>query len=134
MPSKRPTNKLTPDVVEPIFGLRPIGLRRDVNAYTLTESEVNSLGAAGVRLTVYLWLAGIGLSFAASAVLTGATVAKPWSGQQWALFYYSPRFSFALGIAFAVLSAGEILGRWSEVRRIKREHRIPAEVRAIPPE
>lgn len=130
---KRPTNKLI-DVAEPNIGLNPIILRRDVNAYTLTESEFNSLGAASIRLTIYLWLAGIGFSFGASAVLTGATVPLPWSAQQWALFYYAPRLSVVVGIGFAVLSGIEIFGRWSEVRRIKREHRIPAEVRAIPPE
>jgi hypothetical protein len=131
--AKRPTNKLV-DLAEPNVGLNPISLRRDVNAYTLTESEFNSLGAAGVRLTVYLWLAGMGFSFGASAVLTAATVLPPWSAQQWGLFYYAPRFSFLMGIAFTILSLIEILGRWSEVRRIKREHRMPAEVRVISPE
>ncbi len=60
--------------------------------------------------------------------------AVPGEAQQWALFYYAPRISFVIGIAFTILSVIEILGRWSEVRRIRREHRIPAEVCAIPPE
>jgi hypothetical protein len=130
---KRPTSKIL-NPAEPNVGLNPIALRRDVNAYTLTESEFNSLGAASTRLTIYLWLAGIGFSFGASAILTGATVPPPWTAQQWALFFYAPRLSILVGIGFTVLSGIEIVGRWSEVRRIKREHRIPVEVRVIPPE
>ena len=130
---KRPTNKLI-NPAEPNVGLIPITLRRDVNAYTLTESEINALGAVETRLTFFLWLSGIGFSFGASAILTAATVSAPWTAQQWALFYYVPRGSFIVGIAFAVLSLFDIRRRRSEVNRIKREHRIPVEVRAIPPE
>jgi len=103
--------------------LKPRPLMRELLAYILTRSELDSLGSVGTRLTFYLWASALGISFAASSKLAAVTVPSPWSATQTALFVYSFWGAVVWGILFSLLSGYEGWKRNVQIEQIKAEHR-----------
>ena len=99
--------------------------------YGISEDQLEFIGSAGARFTVWTAVASFFWSATITCALSGLTVVGTWTATQISAFAIAPIASAVLAVGASILAKSEFTQHGRQVERIKTRSYAPGTVKSL---
>lgn len=107
------------------------GTEQHMITYTISDDQLEFIGSAGTRFTVWTAVATAFWSATITCALSGLTVVGSWTAGQIAAFAIAPIVTGILAISASILAKSEFTQHGRQVERIRTRSYAPGTVKTL---